>query len=330
VTSISYQAFALCSSLVSVTIGDSVTSIGVGAFYQCSKLQSVKIPDLVTSIGTAAFADCVDLSSVTFGVSCEVISGQAFNNCTSLTKLIVSRKLNNIGEKAFMNCNKLGTILVPDLSNITQGIDNFKSISSNPSIYIYKPKLKLLALHGGGQDGDSFKSQKGVQDLINSLVDYDIDFPSAPSSNRVWIEDPPGGKGTSTTSTAWANQSLEFLDNYIEKNGPYDAILGYSQGVPMVLLYLASRNYPVNRVSLYNGYLPTTHQGLMETINNLVYSNYSPLIFLGEQDTNFYSLGLKIKTQFTNYLEVIDSATGHDLPNDSAPTYQNTIDYYTI
>ena len=48
-------AFSQCSSLASVTIGDSVTSIGDSAFYQCSSLASVTIGDSVTSIGGGAF-----------------------------------------------------------------------------------------------------------------------------------------------------------------------------------------------------------------------------------------------------------------------------------
>ena len=55
VTVIGENAFFLCGSLTSVTIGDSVTSIGEWAFYSCISLTSITIPDSVTSIGTDAF-----------------------------------------------------------------------------------------------------------------------------------------------------------------------------------------------------------------------------------------------------------------------------------
>ena len=64
VTSIGMYAFGLCTSLTSVTIGDSVTEIGFGAFWDCDSLTSVTIPDSVTSIGEDAFYECSSLTSV--------------------------------------------------------------------------------------------------------------------------------------------------------------------------------------------------------------------------------------------------------------------------
>ena len=64
VTEIGNYAFWACSSLTSVTIGDSVTSIGYSAFRDCSSLTSVTIPDSVTSIGNYAFVYCRSLTEV--------------------------------------------------------------------------------------------------------------------------------------------------------------------------------------------------------------------------------------------------------------------------
>ena len=60
-----YGAFYECSTLTSVTIGNSVTSIGELAFYNCSGLTSVIIGNGVTSIGNYAFIGCSGLEEMT-------------------------------------------------------------------------------------------------------------------------------------------------------------------------------------------------------------------------------------------------------------------------
>ena len=62
VTSIGPEAFAYCSGLTNVTIGNGVTSIGYKAFYDCSGLTSIVIPNSVTSIGQSAFDGCGNLT----------------------------------------------------------------------------------------------------------------------------------------------------------------------------------------------------------------------------------------------------------------------------
>jgi hypothetical protein len=84
-TIIGYYAFAICTSLTSVTIPEGVTSIGEGAFVDCTGLTSVIIPDSVTSIGDDAFADCTGLTSVTIPGSVKSIGDYAFYNCSGLT-----------------------------------------------------------------------------------------------------------------------------------------------------------------------------------------------------------------------------------------------------
>ncbi len=64
--------------------GKPVTRIGDGAFAVCTSLTSVTIPNSVTSIGRGAFAVCTSLTSVTIGNSVTSIYAQAFSNCKSL------------------------------------------------------------------------------------------------------------------------------------------------------------------------------------------------------------------------------------------------------
>ena len=54
-TTVEYEAFALCSALTDVELPDGLTAIGEGAFNRCGALSSLTIPDSVTEIGKDAF-----------------------------------------------------------------------------------------------------------------------------------------------------------------------------------------------------------------------------------------------------------------------------------
>ena len=74
-------AFSNCSSLTSITMGDSVTSIGDYAFSNCSSLTSITIPNSVTTIGSSAFSGCSSLESITLpfvGAKANVTSSDTY------------------------------------------------------------------------------------------------------------------------------------------------------------------------------------------------------------------------------------------------------------
>ena len=74
-----------CSSLASITLGESVTHIGDGAFSNCPSLASVTLGASVTHIGDLAFQNCTSLASITLGESVTHDWGQVpFKTVTSL------------------------------------------------------------------------------------------------------------------------------------------------------------------------------------------------------------------------------------------------------
>ena len=161
---IGYGAFDYCTSLTSVTIGNSVTLIRISAFGSCTSLTSVTIPDSVIWIEESAFYDCTSLTSVTIGNSVTEIEYGAFAGCTSLKAfygkyastdnrcLIVNGVLNSfapvglteytipdsiteIGYGVFMECSSLTSITIPD-SVTSFGEGAFAGCTSLTSITI--------------------------------------------------------------------------------------------------------------------------------------------------------------------------------------------------
>ena len=129
VTTIGDSAFEYCSSLTSVTIGDSVTTIGSYAFFDCESLTSVTIGDSVTTIENAAFADCSSLTSVIIPDSVTTIGYSAFRECSSLTSVTIPDSVTTIEESAFEDCRSLTSVTIGD-SVTTIGNYTFRGCSS--------------------------------------------------------------------------------------------------------------------------------------------------------------------------------------------------------
>ena len=155
VTVIGSDAFANCTSLVSVKISDGVTSIDFSAFYNCTNLTSVTIPDSVTTIGYAAFYECKSLTNVKIGAGVKnirdcfgrLLSYNEYDNAyylgndvnpyrflinakdKSISSVIIHEKTETIQDSAFLGCTELVEVTIPDSVKIV-GIDVFHDCSN--------------------------------------------------------------------------------------------------------------------------------------------------------------------------------------------------------
>ena len=192
---------------------------------------------------------------------------------------------------------------------------------------------KILCLHGGGQSASAFASDSSVQALQSSLQNsYEFVFAQSPEDGNVWIRDPPS-KSDPTTDPAWADTSVEYLDNLTTTEGPFAGILGYSQGSAFSTYYVArkqtAQQQPFYFAMLFCGYLPTTHIGLVNLINRTSpFYNISAMVFMGEWDwiiTN--SMTEDQADKYTNPTVITSSEAGHNLPVSSDSTFTDVVNF---
>ena len=117
VTSIGGYAFANCSGLTSVTIGNSVTEIDANAFKGCSGLTKVEISDIAAwcKISFVANNGYVYSHPLTY-------ADHLFLNGKEVTKLIIPNSVTSISNYAFFGFRALTSVAIPNsVTSISDG-----------------------------------------------------------------------------------------------------------------------------------------------------------------------------------------------------------------
>ncbi len=122
VSEIGKYAFYACTGLQEIVLpvnGRFSLKNSDSCFEKCTSLLSITLPESLTDIPKNAFAECASLRSVSMKNSVEIISDGAFRGCTSLQSVVLSEKLNEISTDAFNGCIMLSAI---DLTNEIKSI----------------------------------------------------------------------------------------------------------------------------------------------------------------------------------------------------------------
>lgn len=107
-------AFAGCTNLTRVSMGNHMARIGDYAFAVCTGLKTVTLPPGVRHVGRGAFANCIGLTGADLNQGLATIEQQAFENCVGLTSVTLPDSLQTVGAWAFQGCGGLTELTVPD------------------------------------------------------------------------------------------------------------------------------------------------------------------------------------------------------------------------
>ena len=102
-------AFASCTELTTIVLGEDVKLLHNNAFSHCSKLTSVTLPEGLTEIASGAFMYCRALEEIVIPSSVTLIGLNAFQNCTALTSVTL---VSYTGWKVFPSASTTGGISV--------------------------------------------------------------------------------------------------------------------------------------------------------------------------------------------------------------------------
>ncbi len=131
------------SALVSVNIKGAYTEIPDECFHNCSKLTSLTLNKNVTKIGDSAFSGCVGLTTLNLPESITEIGDEAFNGCTSLKTINIPSAVTKIGDKTFSNCRAITSLELGE--NIAElGVSAFIGCTSLGSLDLSKTKITTI------------------------------------------------------------------------------------------------------------------------------------------------------------------------------------------
>ncbi len=202
------NAFASCSMLTSVTLGERITEYGSGLFsgcenlstvslpnnltsipdsmFYCTGLTTIEIPQTVTSIGTGAFEQCVKLTSIIIPNGVTALGTSVFQDCYYLSSVTMPNALTYIGYAAFNRCSSLTSIVIPDgVKSISNSI--FRGCSALLTIILPDQAIEISA--------DAFIDTALVRDIQNwdngvlyigkHLIRARADYQTLPSSYHI-------------------------------------------------------------------------------------------------------------------------------------------------
>lgn len=150
-SNISAHMFEGNTTLVSLSMEDTVTEIGERAFSGCTALKFITWSPNLQAIRSYAFAGCTTLNAISIFSNNELMIGDnAFSKCSGVVTVDLGEGITSIGEKAFADCTSAEKIILPkSLTRIEYGA--FQNTSA----------LRVLGYRGSSNEWRKIKFASG-------------------------------------------------------------------------------------------------------------------------------------------------------------------------
>jgi hypothetical protein len=194
--------FAGCTSLVNVTLPNSLIWIENYVFDGCSHLTNIVIPEGVTTIMQFAFANCTSLTSINLPNSATEIAAEAFMNCSSVTNITLPDNITTIRDATFSGCSSLASIVIP--ASVT---------SIGDYVFTYCTKLTGIYFSGNapGAGAEPFYLDPVIAYYLPGTTGWDSTFAGVPTA--LWLP------AMQTSDGSFGVQTNQFGFNIIWASG---------------------------------------------------------------------------------------------------------------
>ncbi|KUJ13196.1 uncharacterized protein LY89DRAFT_687410 [Mollisia scopiformis] len=191
---------------------------------------------------------------------------------------------------------------------------------------------RILCLHGSGSSAEIMETQiANIRSLLPST--YVFDFLDAPiecdaAAELEGLFPGPYYCFFDKYSEEEMQKAIEFVHEVVEEDGPYDCVMGFSQGASVAAAYIAQQQLqgPFKEVSfklavfLCAALVPpqiTTNEPLSNAIGALGLIDIPTVHVIGRKDPcQAQSLGL-VKSCTSSMAQVLLTDGGHDVPRDA-------------
>lgn len=215
----------------------------------------------------------------------------------------------------------------------------------NKELASTKAPLRFLCLHGYAQNGPLFRSRTGA--LRKALKGVDFDFLDAPHTASASFLGESGGEDAERGAPlGWWNaaesstrpslsamyvgleESLSLVSGKLQSDGPYDGVLGFSQGATLAVLacLLASPPPPFRVAVLVAGFMPRDESVLQRMSASAAHNGALPIASLhvsGSSDSFVPTSSTEQLSRHFGVAEMFTHSGGHGIP--SGAGFRNTV-----